>query len=173
MHLNVEIKARSSDHTFIRNYLRENNAEFRGTDYQTDTYFNVAEGRMKLRQGNIENSLIHYSRENVAGPKKSNVILYPVTEPSNLLQLLTHALGVKVTVSKQREIWFIGNVKFHLDHVDGLGNFIEIEAIDKEGNIGKVKLTEQCSFYMHAFRIVPSDLLQNSYSDMFLEKGNS
>ena len=62
--LNVEIKAGCRNAEFIRNYLQANNAELKGTDEQTDTYFEVPNGRLKLREGNIENNLIFYEREN-------------------------------------------------------------------------------------------------------------
>ncbi len=65
-----------------------------------------------------------------------------------------------------REIYFIENVKFHLDEVKGLGTFVEIEAIDSDGSIGKEKLLEQCNFYLQAFEIKDEDLLEKSYSDM-------
>ncbi|MBI1782965.1 MAG: class IV adenylate cyclase [Sphingobacteriales bacterium] len=170
MHLNVEIKARCTNPDRIRNYLKENKADFKGTDLQRDTYFNVPTGRLKLRQGNIENSLIHYERENQSGPKSSHVSLYRVENGDVLRNVLLNALGEKVTVEKQREIYFIDNVKFHLDEVPGLGTFAEIEAIDKDGSIGKERLQEQCEFYLKAFGIKEIDLLTDSYSDMLLNK---
>ena len=71
-YLNVEIKAKCTEVDAIRKYLLSKNAEFKGVDEQTDTYFNVANGRLKLREGNIENNLISYSRSNQAGPKNSH-----------------------------------------------------------------------------------------------------
>ena len=70
-HLNIEIKARCADQQAIRDILRAQGADFRGTDYQTDTYFNVGYGRLKLREGNIENALVYYEREDKAGPEAS------------------------------------------------------------------------------------------------------
>ena len=70
--LNVEIKAKCSDPDFVRTYLNNAGADFKGTDLQIDTYFNVPEGRLKIREGNIENSLIYYQREDNAGPKNSH-----------------------------------------------------------------------------------------------------
>ena len=67
--LNVEIKAKCRDAGFIRDYLLSNGAEFKGIDEQTDTYFNVSVGRLKLREGNIENNLIYYERSDQPGPK--------------------------------------------------------------------------------------------------------
>lgn len=168
-HHNIEIKARCADAAFIRAFLIEQHADFKGTDLQTDTYFNVPNGRLKLRQGAIENSLIFYKRENIAGPKLSEVQLFPVEQNSDLLkQALTNANGIKVVVKKKREIWFIENVKFHIDEVEGLGSFVEIEAIDKDGTLGMDKIREQCAYYLQQFRLSENDLLTHSYSDLLM-----
>lgn len=168
-HNNIEIKARCKDASFIRAYLQKHNADFKGTDFQTDTYFNVNNGRLKLRQGNIENSLIYYNRENKAGPKLSEVTLYPVTGNSELLKkALMQANGIKVEVNKKREIYFIDNVKFHIDEVEGLGSFVEIEAIDADGSKGIDFIKQQCDFYLKELQIKEEDLLTMSYSDMLM-----
>lgn len=165
---NIEIKARSNKQDAIRELLLKEGAEFRGTDHQTDTYFRVPEGRLKLREGNIENQLIHYRRANQEGPKQADVLLFPSVPGSGLKEILTAALGILVVVDKEREIYFIGNVKFHIDHVKGLGFFVEIEAIDKEGTIGREKLLEQCNHYLGLFGIREEELVPVSYSDMLL-----
>jgi predicted adenylyl cyclase CyaB len=168
-HRNIEIKARCSDASFIRQFLIEHMAEFKGTDEQTDTYFNTGNGRLKLRQGNIENSLIFYNRENIAGPKMSQVNLFQVSHDSDLLkQILINANGIKVVVKKKREIWFIDNVKFHIDEVEGLGSFVEIEAIDKDGSLGLEKIKEQCDHYLQQLNIKEEQLLTHSYSDLLM-----
>lgn len=166
---NVEIKARCEDPRHIRDYLLSNHAIFKGTDMQRDTYFNVPNGRMKLRQGKIENALIHYNRSDQKGPKSSEVTLYPVAESNLLRSLLEKALGIKVVVEKVREIYFMENVKFHIDIVNKLGNFIEIEAISADGKLPISKLQEQCTFYMTVLGVEQKDLLHNSYSDLLLE----
>ena len=165
-HLNVEIKARTTSHTRIREILTARNADFRGTDHQTDTYFPCQSGRMKLREGNVEHSLIHYERPDKVGPKDSIVHLYKPLPDPNLKALLVHALGIWKVVEKAREIYFIDNVKFHLDQVKGLGEFVEIEAIDKDGTLGHPYLLNQCEAYMALFKIEDADLLSGSYSDM-------
>jgi len=169
MHLNVEIKAKCNDAGFVRKWLMGNGADFSGTDHQTDTYFKVPNGRLKLRQGNIENALIHYSRSNQSGPKDSQVNMVKVDNGPKLKQVLLSACGLLVEVIKEREIYFIENVKFHLDTVPGLGNFIEIEAIDADGSIGKEKLLQQCNYFMRMLQINDADLQSNSYSDMLME----
>jgi len=62
-HLNIEIKAKCNDQEKIRSVLKSRNADFKGTDHQIDTYFKVNNGRLKLREGNIENFLVFYERE--------------------------------------------------------------------------------------------------------------
>lgn len=165
-HLNVEIKARCVKPQSVRQILLENNAHFIGEDHQVDTYFLVQTGRLKLREGNIENALIYYQRADQAGPKKSNVTLYPFAPDPSLKELLTAALGVKMVVDKRRSIFFIDNVKFHLDEVQGLGSFVEIEAIALNGEKTEAELLEQCRFYCKLLNIQDADLLENSYSDM-------
>ncbi|MBR9683072.1 class IV adenylate cyclase [Candidatus Woesearchaeota archaeon] len=169
-HINIEIKAKSNNQDKIRAILKSRNADFKGVDNQIDTYFNVNVGRLKLREGEIENCLIHYNRENKEGPKQSNVTLYRSAPKSSLKEALIKALGILVVVDKKREIYFIDNVKFHIDTVKDLGNFIEIEAIDTEGNIGKEKLLEQCQFFLDLFNIPQEDLVSVSYSDLLLPK---
>ncbi len=166
-HINIEIKARSTRNDKIRSILKSKKADFKGTDHQVDTYFKVLDGRLKLRQGNIENSLIFYRRENTSEPKESDVSLYRAKEISDLKQVLINALGELVTVDKQREIYFIDNVKFHLDKVKNLGEFVEIEAIGKQEK-ERESLLKQCNYYLQLFEINEEDLISVSYSDMLL-----
>lgn len=165
-HLNIEIKARCSKPDFVRQQLREKKADFKGRDHQIDTYFKVPQGRLKLRAGNIENSLIYYERSDTATPKASHVNLARLTGNEGVKDVLQGALGIKVVVDKQREIYFIDNVKFHVDEVQTLGSFVEIEAIDIDGNIGEAKLHEQCAYYMNLLQIQKTDLMHCSYSDL-------
>ncbi len=169
-HLNIEIKARCENPEKIIAILKEHKAVFKGTDHQIDTYFKVGKGRLKLREGNIENYLIYYERENKKGPKKSKIILLETVPNSPLKNILMNALGVLVIVDKERKIYFIENVKFHLDSVKNLGTFMEIEAIDKNGNIGKDKLLIQCQKYLRLFDVKEKDLIKVSYSDLLMEK---
>jgi len=167
-HINIEIKAHCSNKEQIRKILEEKNADFKGIDKQTDTFFKVKKGRLKLREGNIENCLIYYDREDISGPKKSDVSLFPVQKNSSLKQMLLNSFEILVKVKKTREIYFIDNIKFHLDEVENLGDFIEIEAIDKNGKIVAKTLLKQCQKYLKLFKIKEQYLIENSYSDMIL-----
>ncbi len=169
--LNVEIKAKVKNLSEARKYLLSQNADFRGTDHQIDTYFNTPKGRLKLREGNIECSLIGYHRENQAEAKRSDIGLQKL-DPSTaqgIREALTMTIGQRVVVDKSREIYFIDNVKFHLDNVKGLGEFVEIEAIDSVGNIGEEKLREQCKNYQELLGIQTEQLLTHSYSELILD----
>lgn len=168
MPLIVEIKAHCSDPLHIQNMLEDLDAEFKGVDHQIDTYFLVPNGRLKLREGNIENALIHYHRDNQAEPKQSEVILYQAPTNPNLKAALTAALGIKTIVDKQRRIYFIDNVKFHIDDVKGLGSFVEIEAIDMNSELSTEVLQAQCEKYIETLGIKKEDLLKVSYSDLIM-----
>ena len=168
MPLNIEIKAHCPKPEDIHLLLKNLNAKFVGIDHQIDTYFKVNSGRLKLREGNIENHLIHYERSNQAGPKKSEVLLFKSDPGSSLKDILVKAIGALVIVDKKRSIYFIDNVKFHLDEVQDLGSFVEIEAIDTEGIFSEPELTKQCEHYIALFKIPEKNLIQISYSDMLL-----
>lgn len=169
-YLNVEIKAHCNNPEKIRKYLLQNGAEFIGIDHQTDTYFNVQKGRLKLREGNIENNLIYYERDAIVGPKNSKFQLIKVNDILGLKEVLLQTNGLKVVINKVREIYFIRNVKFHIDEVLGLGSFVEIEASNLMEPLSQAILKEQCDFYMKEFGIATEDLIENSYSDMLLDK---
>ena len=180
-HVNVEIKACCADLAPARATLLGMGARMVGPDRQIDTYFRVPNGRLKLRQGLIENNLIYYAREDREGPKRSDVILYGTRPDSDLKALLTAALGTLVAVEKQREIYFVAvdgvgldgveNVKVHLDTVAGLGAFVEIEAIDLDGSIGPERLRAQCERLMARLGVRAADLVPDSYSDLLLAEG--
>lgn len=167
-HLNVEIKARTNRAGEIKKILEAHQANFVGLDHQVDTYFKVPKGRLKLRQGKIEKTLIHYERPDQAGPKTSNVTLHHPTADESLKEVLEKALDVLVVVDKQRAIYFIDNVKFHVDEVKGLGEFVEIEAIDHDGTIGLDHLHDQCEHFLHLLGIKDEELIDQSYSDLLL-----
>lgn len=164
----IEIKARCANPHAIRTVLHSQHAECRGLEQQIDTYFKVNHGRLKLREGQIDNYLVYYEREDTIGPKRSDVTLFPLSAPSFLKEILTKALGILVVVEKQREIYFIENVKFHIDVVKHLGLFVEIEAIDPTGTLGRDVLLTQCQRFLELFNVPSDALVAVSYSDLLL-----
>ncbi|MFX1515466.1 MAG: class IV adenylate cyclase [Promethearchaeota archaeon] len=175
VHINVEFKAWCKDLEAIKKILLYRNADFKGVDYQVDTYFQVNKGRLKLREGKIEQALIYYDRKDSKVPKQSNVTLFPVNSDSSALlkEILTKSLGILVIVNKQRAIYFIDNIKFHIDKVEHLGSYVEVEAIDINGSIGITKLREQCQFFLKLFKISEKDLISKSYSDLLIKRNSS
>ncbi len=168
--INVEIKARIDSADELRGLLLVKDPRFVGTDHQIDTYFNVQNGRLKLRQGSIEKHLIFYERPNISGPKTSLVSLFKADKNSDdLLNTLDRALGKKVVVDKHREIYYIGNVKFHIDQVQDLGSFMEIEAMECPDYPDQQSLQEQCDYYMEYLKVKPENLIHVSYSDLLMQ----
>lgn len=167
---NFEFKARTRKLTELEEYFLSQNPIFTGEDEQTDTYFKVQKGRLKLREGRIENALIYYERPDSAAAKISNVLLHKLEPGQTLKQILGASLGIKAVVRKVRKIYFIENVKFHFDTVDGLGQFIEVEVIDETGSAEIATLENQCRHYAEFFGILPEDYVSESYSDLILRK---
>ncbi len=169
-HLNIEFKARTDNSTTLEEKLLSLKPLYIGEDHQKDTYYDVQIGRLKLREGNIENALIWYQREDVAGAKQSDILLYKHAPDDALKKILLKLHGIKIVVDKVRKIYFVENVKFHFDMVEGLGSFLEVEAIDSTAEIGIEKLKQQCDFYINFFEIKSEDFMKISYSDMMLDK---
>ena len=169
--INIEIKACTSEHNFIREFLNNHGAVFKGVDHQIDTYFPVRNGRLKIREGDIENCLIHYDRDNKSGPKRCeyNIIKFKPNDPvlRRLKEILMGSIGVLTVVNKEREIYFLGNTKFHIDTVKGLGKYFEIEVINT-GEADESMLKKQCENYLEKLRIKDEQLTNESYSDMML-----
>ena len=164
----IECKVKVNNTAAALGNLLKLNPLFKGEDHQIDTYFNATVGRLKLREGNIENALIQYSRENVAGTKLSQVVLYKHESSPALKEILTAQLGIIIAVDKIRKIYFVDNVKFHFDEVKGLGSFVEIEAIDEDGSLEIDQLQQQCDDYIRLLELDRADMQTHSYSDMLL-----
>lgn len=169
MHVtNIEFKAKVAAIEPYENKLLTLDPVFKGLDHQIDTYFHVPHGRLKLREGNIENALINYDRADSTDAKESQVILYHHEPNTALKSILTKQLGVKVVVDKKRKIYFIDNVKFHFDVVQHLGTFIEVEAINRGGAFTTEALKAQCDHYFEFFGLSKDSVMAQSYSDMLM-----
>ncbi len=163
-----EFKARLRNEQRVRSVLKRLRARFIGTDRQVDTYFRVPQGRLKLREGRIENALIFYRRPNRARARRSDIrmLLLPRRNPARAV--LAAALKVLATVRKRREIYFVGRAKIHLDRLQGLGKFVEVEAF--AGGQGPRAARRQAHRLQKLFGIAASDLFAESYSDLVLRK---
>jgi predicted adenylyl cyclase CyaB len=127
---NLECKARCADLAAVARVLERLDTRLEGLQLQTDTYFHVRFGRLKLRVINGSKAvLIWYERPNELAARLSRYHLVPVSDAEVLRAALTAGLGVRGEVRKQRTIYHYHNVRIHLDEVDGLGSFIEFEAV--------------------------------------------
>jgi adenylate cyclase, class 2 len=167
---NYEFKASVSDPDILESRLLVLNPVFAGEDHQIDTYFNITPGRLKLREGNIENALIYYERPDSESAKQSDVILYKHSPGTGLKEILSKIHGVKVVVDKIRRIYFIDNVKIHFDRVKSLGTFIEVEAKAEDQKTSIETLRRQCDSFITFFNIKQSDIIGKSYSDLLMGK---
>lgn len=178
---NIEIKARCKDISVVIDYLdKDPNYDNVGIDHQIDTYFNTISGsKLKLRQGNIENALVCYKRDNQFGPKQSNISLYhfPLNASLSIAtedvkDILKNSNGILVVVDKIRRIYWNSKcaVKVHVDEVKDLGNFVEVEVMDFTGTSrDRLEMIETCDFYIDQFNL-EDGLISNSYSDLLLNK---
>ena len=98
------------------------------------------------------------------------MLLYRHSPDKNLKGVLETALGIKAIVIKKRRIFFVGNVKIHFDRVEGLGEFVEVEAIDVDDKFEQQDLQAQCDQFVTLFGIQEKDYEAKSYSDLILEQ---
>jgi len=163
---NVELKARLADLEAARKTARAVATKRLGSQQQVDTYFFCNHGRLKLRQiDGLSAQLIWYAREDQQGPRASDYLLVPISNPETLKSALSAALGVRSVVQKRREIFLYHNVRVHLDEVLGLGTFLEFEAVlgsQLDEAAGRAQVEE----LIERFAVAPDDLLSGSYGDM-------
>ena len=166
MRRNIELKARCADLEKARQAAIRAGATFQGILAQTDTYFRVPNGRLKLRE--IEGQmaeLIWYARPDETNFRESRYILTPIAEPATALAALSQALGIRGIVKKRRELFLFENVRIHLDTVEGLGSFIEFEAVIFDAS-DEPASHEKLARLADALQIQDADRIAVSYSDL-------
>ena len=133
MATNIEIKARVDDFEALR--TRADSLSDRPLQIlpQEDTFFNTPKGRLKLRvQAPNQGYLIYYQRPDREGPKRSDYHLAESHDPDSLKQTLSLAYGIRGVVKKTRYLYMVGQTRIHLDEVEGLGHFMELEVVMRE-----------------------------------------
>ena len=132
--VNIEIKYQLNSLDEVRRYLSgDPHIQYRWKHWQEDVYFRVPRGRLKLRRyDNGKSELIYYQREDQGKPRDSQYYLLAIPHPDAALTLFQQALGVLAVVRKQRELWVFRNVRIHLDRVEHLGEFLELESVVDE-----------------------------------------
>lgn len=157
------IKAKVSDFEKTEKILRAINSTFVGVDLQKDIYFKVAKGKLKWRQGTIENLITHYERIDDGGLEKTIVYRYDVNPTQEQVDQLYKSYEEIGSIEKERKIFYIDNVKIHLDKIKDHQVFIEIEAIDRDVTQSNDELRSQCLKIKEKLGIEDIDLIKTGY----------
>ncbi|MBN1360639.1 MAG: class IV adenylate cyclase [Sedimentisphaerales bacterium] len=167
MNRNIEIKAKVQDLQPIRARVKPLADEGPTVLEQEDTFFVCPHGRLKLRrfQGQAEAELIYYERPDSAQPKESRYLVHRTLDTDGLCAALGAALGVRGVVRKHRTLYLVGGTRVHLDEVEGLGTFVELEVVltaeetRSDGIVSANSLMDQLG-------IPPEGLVTGAYIDL-------
>ncbi len=163
---NVEIKARVHDREALAARVAAIADAGPSTIEQEDTFFHVPHGRLKLRTLSATiPELIYYERADEGGPKLSQYLRVPCPDAAGLIELLGSSLGIRGTVRKRRILYLAGQTRIHLDAVEELGDFLELEVVlraDQEPAEGDA-IAHQL---MHRLGVRQADLVAGAYIDL-------
>ena len=172
---NIEIKARLGDPKKAYEIAQKISGGPPEVLHQVDRFFTAPAGKLKLRTfGREEDAaaageLIWYNREAGREPRPSDYIIAPTTDPAAMRAILEGTLPSGGVVRKRRLVFLVGRTRIHLDEVEGLGSFLELEVVMREGDDEGAARSEAMRL-LRQFGIDPADLLALSYVDM-LESG--
>lgn len=170
MHSNIEIKAVLRDRARVESIAARLSDSGPELIHQEDVFFPCEGARLKLRiLDRDRGELIRYERPDVAGPRRSQYVIARTPDPAILLDILSQALGKTCVVRKTRTVYLIGQTRVHLDAVEGLGDFLELEVVLRAGQSeaeGKAIAEE----LMKAFGIEAGDLVDRAYLDLLAGK---
>ncbi len=163
---NVEIKARVDSLAAIEHLAAALSGQEPVFIDQDDTFFACANGRLKLRAfADGSGELIFYQRADDSGPKESFYVISPTDAPDSLRQALTLAYGVAGRVKKHRTVFMAGRTRIHLDRVEDLGEFLELEVVLREGESAQAGM-EEARTLMAGLGVAPEQLLSGAYLDL-------
>jgi predicted adenylyl cyclase CyaB len=170
---NIEIKARVSNIEILAEKVARLADHGPVEIFQDDTFFTCPNGRMKLRAfSDTAGELIFYQRPNQSGPKESNYIISRVTELVKLKEVLTKGYGQVGHVRKHRTLFIIGKTRIHLDRVDELGDFLELEVVLTENEPAEVGVST-ANELLSQLGISPDQLIEGAYVDLINDSTKS
>ena len=167
--INVELKARDADPETTAARCLALGAEDRGVLHQRDTYFVGRAGRLKLREQDGAAELIAYRRPDNEQPESSAYVRAPVGDPESMREALDTAVGTRVVVVKRRRLLLWENVRIHLDEVDGLGSFVELEAVVEPAGEADTAAHQKIAQLRAELQISDDALVASGYSDLLLD----
>lgn len=186
---NFEFKARRNEARQVEAVLQQRGVERFNIMLQTDTYFRVPHGRLKLREISFlplagttqtlptpRSELIFYQRPDHVEVKRSDYLIAPVVSAEALRAALAAGVGVRVVVKKRRDLYLLGyrrqpydpqmpHLRVHCDQVEGLGNFVEVEAVVGE-SITFEQAESEARSLLEKFGVHKEDLITGSYADL-------
>lgn len=162
---NLEIKAKISNLQYALDIAATLTGNGFEEIYQTDTYFNIHEGRLKLRKYGDIAELIFYKRPDGREPEWSNYLISEVKSPIVIKEILESIHGVKTVVKKRRRLFLLENTRIHIDEVDNLGIFLEFEVVTNE-NTNPDDSRKTIDMLISEFGIEENDLIEASYCDL-------
>ena len=167
---NVEIKARVRQPSRLLDAVLEIADRGPTVFAQDDTFFACPNGRLKLRMfSSTEGQLIFYRRTDQAGPKLSEYVMATTAEPDALRGTLTLAYGATGRVRKTRTLCFVGATRIHLDDVDDLGHFVELEVVlTAEQSVEEGQAIAED--LMRRLAIEPGELIHRAYVDLLADR---
>lgn len=166
MAANIEIKARLRDVDATRARAGALSDVPVTVLIQKDTFYHSPQARLKLReQEGAEAELIYYERADAPGPKKSEYELSPVLHPHKLHRALSAAFGIRGVVHKRRELYWVGRTRIHIDDVEGLGTFLELE-VPTGGDRTAAEGHEIARQLMSELGVTGEDLVSGAYIDL-------
>ncbi|HET7812665.1 MAG TPA: class IV adenylate cyclase [Steroidobacteraceae bacterium] len=166
---NIEIKARIENVALVGPKVAELASEGPLEIAQDDTFFACDNGRLKLRAfSNDSGELIFYQRLNQAGPKESFYIRSPTSAPESLRESLSMAYGQIGRIRKYRTLYLVGRTRVHLDRVEGLGHFLELEVVLVDDESAEHGIREATDL-MDRLGIQPEQLIEGAYIDLLLK----
>ena len=168
----IELKARVNSLEPFMQKLTELKAKHIGTFQQTDTYYEVPTGRLKLREtkGAAKAQLVYYERPDTQDIKQSSVFILEFDKKNFMKQFLDNNLHAKTMVEKQRTIYRHKGTKIHLDNVKNLGTYIEFEHPSQNTPKAIQKASRKLQQLMAKLGVKPEDLQKGSYSDLIQQK---
>ena len=170
-HRNVELKARDPEPERTLAAALAHGAADEGVLEQRDTYFAAREGRLKLREERGRPAqLIAYARADEAAARTSAYHLVDVPDPAVAAAALEAALGVTVVVAKRRRLLLWEGVRIHLDEVDGLGSWVELEAVAAPGSDLRAE-HETVARLRNVLGIADAHVVARGYAAMLLDAG--
>ncbi len=167
---NIEIKAKVEDLEKLRKRV-ERICDGVGEEIgQEDIFFRNSLGRFKLRiLASDLGQLIFYQRSDLAGPKLSNYLIYDTADPEGLREVISQAAGVRGTVRKRRWLYWFSRTRIHLDLVEDLGSFMELEVVLQPGESREEGMGAAAEL-MDLLAIDPDDLIEGAYIDLLEDK---